>query len=68
MGNKKTEGAVRFKLLDISPTARRFWLYRSQVYPLSEFTYPPALGAELTLRDGRTITVDFVDVDGHRAC
>jgi hypothetical protein len=27
-----------------------------------------ALGAELELRDGRTIDVDFVDIDGRRSC
>ncbi len=27
-----------------------------------------ALGAELVLRDGRTIVVDFVDIDGRRMC
>jgi hypothetical protein len=27
-----------------------------------------ALGAELVLRDGRTILVDFVDIDGLRMC
>jgi len=52
VGSKKVEGAVRFKLIDISPTARRFWLYRSQIYPLAEFTYPPALGGELTQNIG----------------
>jgi len=27
-----------------------------------------ALGAEIGLRDGRTVAVDFADIDGRRMC
>jgi len=52
VGTRSIEGTVRFKLIELSATAARFWLYRSQVYPTGQFTYPPALGAELTRHCG----------------
>lgn len=45
---------------ELSPIAR---LEIIDVMP----SYAP-LGARLTLRDGRTYEIDFVDIDGYRAC
>jgi len=45
-------GAVRFKLVKLSRDGRELILYRSQVYPLSDFTHPPEIGRELTERFG----------------
>jgi predicted AlkP superfamily phosphohydrolase/phosphomutase len=50
--SRRTEGSVRFKLLDLDARADRVRLYHSQVYPLDQFTYPPHLGAELTRKFG----------------
>jgi len=45
-------GTVRLKLVELSPDGAKLKIYRSQVYPTSEFTYPPEVGGELTKRFG----------------
>ena len=45
-------GTVRFKLIELSKDGSRFWLYRSQVYPVEGFTYPPEVANELIERFG----------------
>jgi predicted AlkP superfamily phosphohydrolase/phosphomutase len=45
-------GTVRFKLVKLSKDGKELILYRSQVYPLSGFAYPPEVGGELTEKFG----------------
>ncbi|RMF93166.1 MAG: hypothetical protein D6736_02175, partial [Nitrospinota bacterium] len=45
-------GTVRFKLIELSPDARRMRLYRSQVMRTDGFTEPPELAPELIARFG----------------
>lgn len=52
VAGKRMRGSVRFKAIELTPDAKRVWLYHSQVYPLDEFCYPRGLGAELTKRIG----------------
>jgi len=40
-------GSFRFKLMDLSPDAKHFKLYASQVYPTEKFTHPKSLAKEL---------------------
>jgi len=40
-------GSFRFKLMELSPDAKHFKLYVSQVYPAEKFTYPKSLSQEL---------------------
>ena len=49
---KKHIGAVRLKLVELSPDGARLKIYRSQVHPTSEFVHPPEVGEELTDRFG----------------
>ena len=49
---KRQTGTVRFKLAELSPDGAKLKIYRSQVYPTSEFVYPPKIGKELTARFG----------------
>jgi hypothetical protein len=51
-------GSVRFKLVELSPDAQRLRLYRSQVYPLEEFTVPKELAKTLVDRFGPYINED----------
>jgi len=44
---KQIVGTVRFKLIELAKDASKFKLYRSQVYPIKGFTYPPEIGEEL---------------------
>ena len=41
------EGTCRFKITSLSPDAKTFTLYRSQVYATSGFTYPESVAKEL---------------------
>ena len=41
------EGTCRFKIISLSPDAKTFTLYRSQVYATSGFTYPDSVAGEL---------------------
>jgi len=45
-------GTVRFKLVKLSKDGKELILYRSQVYPILGFTYPPEIGKELTEKFG----------------
>lgn len=45
-------GSMRFKLIELSPDARRMRLYRSQIMMTNGFTEPPELAAELVKRFG----------------
>ncbi|RLE94814.1 MAG: hypothetical protein DRN04_01850 [Thermoprotei archaeon] len=45
-------GTIRFKLVELSEDASRVRLYRSQVYPVRGFTYPPELAEELVEKFG----------------
>ncbi|UCF96827.1 MAG: alkaline phosphatase family protein [Spirochaetaceae bacterium] len=45
--NRKCAGSVRFKLVELSPDASRFRLYRSQIMPVQGFSYPDEIGKEL---------------------
>ena len=40
-------GSFRMKLMELSPDAKHFKLYISQVYPTEKFTYPKSLSREL---------------------
>jgi len=40
-------GVFRFKLMELSPDARRFKLYQSQVFPTTGFTWPASIAGEL---------------------
>ncbi len=42
------EAACRFKIINLSPDAAQFTLYRSQVHATEGFTYPDSLAKELT--------------------
>lgn len=44
---RKQVGTVRFKLVEVSPDGSKFKLYRSQVYPISDFVYPLKIGRDL---------------------
>ncbi len=50
--DRRIVGTVRFKLVELSRDGRRFKLYRSQVYPVSGFTYPPNISNDLVERFG----------------
>jgi len=50
--SKRVDGGVRFKAIELSASGEKIWLYRSQIYPMTGFTHPPELGAELTKRFG----------------
>ena len=52
------QAPVRFKLVELSEDGGRIRLYRSQVYPLSEFTSPRDLGRTLCGRFGPYINED----------
>jgi len=45
-------GTIRFKLIELAKDGSKFRLYRSQVYPVSGFTYPPELAKELVDKFG----------------
>jgi len=45
-------GTVRFKLVKLSKDGKEIILYRSQVYPVSGFTYPPEVADELIEKFG----------------
>jgi predicted AlkP superfamily phosphohydrolase/phosphomutase len=40
-------GSLRFKLIELSPDASSIRIFRSQIMPITGFTYPEVLGAEL---------------------
>jgi arylsulfatase A-like enzyme len=44
---KSFTGTFRFKLVELSPDAKRFRLYQSQVFPTTGFTWPDSIGKEL---------------------
>ena len=46
------EGHCRFKIISLSPDAKQFTLYRSQVYATSGFTHPESLAGELLAHCG----------------
>lgn len=48
----RREGCVRYKLVALTPDAKDFRLYQSQVYPVTGWTVPPALAQDLTERIG----------------
>jgi len=50
--DQRREGTIRFKLVELSPDAARFRLYRSQVYPTSGFSHPPEVSGELVQKFG----------------
>ena len=45
--SREREGTCRFKIISLSPDAKTFTLYRSQVYATSGFTYPESVSKEL---------------------
>jgi len=45
-------GTFRFKLLNLSPDASQFTLYRSQVHVAEGFSFPPAIAKELVAECG----------------
>jgi predicted AlkP superfamily phosphohydrolase/phosphomutase len=47
MEGKVRRGSLRYKLIELSPDAKRMRIFRSQVMPIDGFTYPDELGAEL---------------------
>ncbi|MEM2905506.1 MAG: alkaline phosphatase family protein [Candidatus Bathyarchaeia archaeon] len=44
---KRYTGTFRFKLVELTPDARRFRLYQSQVFPTTGFTWPDSIAKEL---------------------
>jgi len=52
VGGEKKIGTIRFKLVKLSRNGKELILYRSQVYPLSDFTHPPELAKELVEKFG----------------
>lgn len=44
---RRVRGTFRFKLVELSPDAKRFRLYLSQVYPTTGYTYPDHIAEEL---------------------
>lgn len=46
------DGYMRFKLMALSASDGRFWLYRTQVNLADKFTHPDSLAAELIARFG----------------
>ncbi len=51
-GKREETVTVRFKLMKLSENGDVFRLYRSQVYPISGFTYPTDIGEELVDKFG----------------
>jgi len=45
-------GTFRFKLLNLSPDASKFTLYRSQVHATEDFSFPPEIAKELVAECG----------------
>lgn len=52
VGGEEKRGAMRFKLVELSPNARAMRLYRSQMISIDEFVEPSSVGEELVTRLG----------------
>lgn len=51
-GPKRRRGALRWKLIELSPDAERLWLYHPQVIDQDRFVTPRSVGRELVSRCG----------------
>ena len=52
VGEKRRRGALRWRLLELSPDGKRLWLYHPHVVAQDEFVSPRAVGREMVRRFG----------------
>ena len=52
LGRKRKRGALRWRLIELSPDGRRLWLYHPHVIAQKEFVSPKSVGKELVGRFG----------------